>query len=81
MWSWTHRPLPADRGVEACGIDLSPEMVAAACRLNPAIPFSVGTMLALDLDDGSLAGIVAFTHSFTCGVTRWRSHWRSSVGC
>lgn len=50
----------ADRGVEARGIDLSPEMVARARQLSPAIPFSVGSMLALDLSDASLAGITAF---------------------
>jgi SAM-dependent methyltransferase len=43
-----------------CGIDLSPAMVATARRLNPSIGFSRGTMLALDLDDHTLAGIAAF---------------------
>ncbi|HEX6818566.1 MAG TPA: methyltransferase domain-containing protein [Ktedonobacterales bacterium] len=50
----------ADRGVDARGIDLSPEMVARAQQLSPAIPFSVGSMLALDLPDTSLGGITAF---------------------
>jgi SAM-dependent methyltransferase len=42
------------------GIDLSPRMVEEAQRLNPDISFQVGNMLALDLPDHSLAGIVAF---------------------
>jgi ubiquinone/menaquinone biosynthesis C-methylase UbiE len=42
------------------GLDLSPEMVEQARRANPDIPFQVGNMLALDLPDQSLAGIVAF---------------------
>ncbi len=49
-----------DHGVEAMGIDLSPEMVALAQRLSPDIPFQVGDMLALDLTDNSLGGIAAF---------------------
>jgi ubiquinone/menaquinone biosynthesis C-methylase UbiE len=42
------------------GLDLSPRMVEQAQRLNPDISFQVGDMLALDLEDRSLAGIVAF---------------------
>ncbi len=49
-----------DAGVGAFGLDLSPQMVERARELNPDIPFREGNMLALDLDDGSLAGIVAF---------------------
>jgi SAM-dependent methyltransferase len=50
----------ADHGAKAMGIDLSPEMVRLAQRLSPDIPFRVGDMLALDLEDNSLGGIVAF---------------------
>jgi SAM-dependent methyltransferase len=50
----------ADHGAEAMGIDLSPEMVNLAQRLSPDIPFRVGDMLALDLEDNSLGGIAAF---------------------
>jgi SAM-dependent methyltransferase len=50
----------AERGVDAMGIDLSPAMVAQARQLSPAIPFSAGSMLALDLPDTSLGGITAF---------------------
>ncbi len=36
-----------DRGVEVCGVDLSPGMVERARSLNPDIPFRQGDMLAL----------------------------------
>lgn len=49
-----------DRGCKIFGIDLSPAMVHEAKRLEPAIQFSQGDMMALDLEDQSLAGIVAF---------------------
>ncbi len=49
-----------EHGVDARGIDLSPAMVARARQLSPAIPFAVGSMLALDLSDASLGGITAF---------------------
>lgn len=47
-------------GMEAFGIDLSPEMVAIARRDHPELCFKVGTMTDLDLEDASLSGIVAF---------------------
>jgi SAM-dependent methyltransferase len=49
-----------DQGVEMCGIDLSGELVNAARRLNPDIPFEQGDMLALDVPEASLAGVVCF---------------------
>ncbi len=49
-----------DAGVDAFGIDLSPEMVAIARRDHPDLRFEVGTMTDLDLADESVAGIVAF---------------------
>ena len=49
------------RGAPACGIDLAPEMVAQARRLNPEIPFQQGDMLALTgVGDETLGGIAAF---------------------
>jgi SAM-dependent methyltransferase len=42
------------------GIDLSPGMVAQAQQLNPNIEFQQGDMAALDAEDNSWAGIVAF---------------------
>jgi SAM-dependent methyltransferase len=49
-----------ERGVSILGIDLSAEMVALAQRLTPEITFRKGTMLALDVEDGTWGGIVAF---------------------
>ena len=49
-----------DRGAPVFGIDLSPQMLEEARRLNPCIAFREGNMLALDLPDASLAGIAAF---------------------
>ncbi|HTZ98190.1 MAG TPA: class I SAM-dependent methyltransferase [Terriglobales bacterium] len=49
-----------ERGAKVFGLDLSPAMVAQARRLNPAISFREGNMLALKISDGSLAGVAAF---------------------
>lgn len=49
-----------DRGLAMRGIDLAEEMVRCASRLNPDISFAQGDMLALDLPDDTLAGIVSF---------------------
>jgi ubiquinone/menaquinone biosynthesis C-methylase UbiE len=49
------------RGVEVCGIDLSPEMVRLARELNPDIPFQQGDMLSLEsVPDDSYRAIAAF---------------------
>lgn len=49
-----------ERGVSVCGVDLSPEMVVRARRLNPGIEFHQASMLKLPFADGSWAGIAAF---------------------
>lgn len=49
-----------DAGMNVFGLDLSPQMLAHARRLNSDIEFRPGNMLALDLPDQSLAGITAF---------------------
>jgi SAM-dependent methyltransferase len=49
-----------EAGVDAFGIDLSPEMIAIARRDHPDMRFEVGTMTDLELADDSVAGIVAF---------------------
>jgi SAM-dependent methyltransferase len=49
-----------DLGVDAFGIDLSPEMIAIARRDYPGLRFEVGTMTDLDLADASVAGVLAF---------------------
>ncbi len=46
-------------GLNAFGIDLSPEMVALARRSYRGLSFDQGSMTALDLPDGALGGIVA----------------------
>lgn len=46
-------------GVNVFGLDLSPRMVERARELNPDISFREGNMMALDLPEGVLAGIVA----------------------
>lgn len=49
-----------DRGLDVCGLDLSPGMVEQARQLNPDIEFTQGNMLALDIPDESWIGIAAF---------------------
>lgn len=49
-----------ERGISVSGLDLSAEMVAIARRLNPEMTFTQGTMLALPVAGGALAGIVSF---------------------
>ncbi|MEU9187173.1 class I SAM-dependent methyltransferase [Streptomyces sp. NPDC048484] len=46
-------------GLDASGVDLSAEMIAIARTAHPDLRFEVGSMTALDLDDGRLAGVVA----------------------
>jgi SAM-dependent methyltransferase len=50
----------AARGAEVEGIDLSPEMIAEATRLHPALRFRVGDLFALPYADEQLAGAAAF---------------------
>ncbi|MFP3992400.1 class I SAM-dependent methyltransferase [Streptomyces sp. E11-3] len=47
-------------GLDAFGVDLSPEMVALARRDHPGVRFDEGVMGDLDAADGSLAGLVAW---------------------
>jgi SAM-dependent methyltransferase len=49
-----------DAGAQVFGLDLSPQMIEQARKLNPEIAFREGDMLALDLPDDYLAGITAF---------------------
>jgi SAM-dependent methyltransferase len=50
----------ADFGRNVLGIDLSPNMVAEARRLNPDLNFQVGSMTRLDVDDGQFHGLCAW---------------------
>ena len=49
-----------DAGTIVFGLDLSEKMLEQARRLNPEISFRQGNMMALDLEDKTLAGIAAF---------------------
>src|SRR6266403_1256612 len=49
-----------NRGIKVCGIDLAPEMVARATRLNPGIEFRQGDMFALEIADETFNGMTAF---------------------
>jgi SAM-dependent methyltransferase len=49
-----------DLGVDAFGIDLSPEMIAIARHDHPDLGFEVGSMTDLPLADSSLGGVLAF---------------------
>lgn len=50
----------AGRGLDAFGVDLSPGMVEQARAAHPGLRFEVGDLAALPLDDGSLAGALAW---------------------
>jgi SAM-dependent methyltransferase len=49
-----------DAGAAVFGLDLSMGMLEQARQLSPDISFKQGNMLALELADGTLAGIAAF---------------------
>lgn len=49
-----------DLGVEAFGTDLSPAMVEVASRTHPELRFAEGRLDSLDVEDGTLGGIVAW---------------------
>jgi SAM-dependent methyltransferase len=50
----------AESGLDVVGIDLSPNMVAEARRLNPQLAFRAGSMTRLDFGDGELDGLCAW---------------------
>lgn len=50
----------ASLGLDVFGVDLSPGMVSVARRTYPELRFEVGSMHALELEDGSLAGALAW---------------------
>lgn len=49
-----------DLGLDVSGIDLSPAAIDVARATHPGLRFVVGTLKALDVDDGTLAGVVAW---------------------
>lgn len=46
-------------GLKAFGVDASPVMVGLARAANPGLRFEVGSMAALDFEDGVLGGVLA----------------------
>ncbi|GGW31578.1 class I SAM-dependent methyltransferase [Streptomyces griseoloalbus] len=50
----------ASLGLSVLGLDLSEGMLTIARRENPGLRFEQGSMLNLDLPDGSLAGVVSY---------------------
>jgi SAM-dependent methyltransferase len=50
----------AAAGLDVAGIDLSPNMIAQARQHNPGLEFRVGSMLDLDVADGSVGAICAW---------------------
>ncbi|NEY35657.1 methyltransferase domain-containing protein [Streptomyces sp. PRKS01-65] len=53
----------AGLGLRVFGLDLSASMLAVARREHPHLRFEQGSMLELDLPDGSLAGVVSWYSS------------------
>lgn len=49
-----------DAGLDAFGIDLSPEMIRLARRDHPGLRFEAGSMTDLDVPDGSVGGALAW---------------------
>ena len=47
-------------GLEISGLDLSEKILEQARKLHPGIRFQKGTILELEFEDNSIAGIVAF---------------------
>jgi SAM-dependent methyltransferase len=47
-------------GVDAFGLDLSPQMIAVARARHPALSFDVGSIEATSIPNGTLAGLVAW---------------------
>ncbi len=50
----------ASLGLDVFGVDLSPTMVEVARGAHPGVRFEVGSMMALDVPDGALGGVVAW---------------------
>jgi ubiquinone/menaquinone biosynthesis C-methylase UbiE len=49
-----------DRGLDVSGVDPSPGMLAVARATHPDLTFTEGSMLALDVPDGSFGAVVAW---------------------
>jgi len=60
----------ASLGLDVFGLDLSGSMLAIARRENPGLRFRQGSMLELDIPDGTLAGAVSWYSSIHTPVDR-----------
>jgi len=60
----------ASLGLDVFGLDLSGAMLAIARRENPGLSFRQGSMLELDIPDGTLAGAVSWYSSIHTPVDR-----------
>ncbi|WP_458245108.1 class I SAM-dependent methyltransferase [Streptomyces sp. MAI_2237] len=60
----------ASLGLRVFGLDLSESMLAIARRENPGLRFEQGSMLDLDIPDGSLAGAVSWYSTIHTPVER-----------
>lgn len=54
----------AERGLDVSGVDLSPGMIENARRLHPQCRFSVSSATELELDAGSLGGVLGWWSLF-----------------
>ncbi|MFJ5308776.1 class I SAM-dependent methyltransferase [Streptomyces sp. NPDC088350] len=60
----------ASLGLDVFGLDLSASMLTIARRENPGLRFRQGSMLALDIPDGTLTGAVSWYSSLHTPVDR-----------
>lgn len=60
----------AAQGLDVSGLDLSESMLAIARRENPGLRFRQGSMLDLDIPDGTLAAAVSWYSSIHTPVDR-----------
>ncbi len=65
----------AARGVDVVGFDIAPGMIAAARAAHPDIPFELGTLTALPVDDQSLAGAVCWYSIIHTPLDRLEPVW------
>ena len=55
---WTN--FLAELGLSACGVDLVPEFIERARSKYPDVPFTIGSLNALDVLEGSADGVLAW---------------------
>lgn len=65
----------AARGVDVVGFDIAPGMVAAAKTAHPDIPFELGTLTALPVEDNTLAGAVCWYSIIHTPIDKLKPAW------